>query len=275
MFRADLHCHSTCSDGTLSPEELLKLAQERGLSGLSITDHDTIDAYKTAIPAAKALGIRLGTGVELSCEHLETSVHILGYDYSLTTPSIKALCARHQRRRTERNRLILANLKKHKMPIEEEELQKFGQERTIGRPHIAQLMIEKGYVKTVKEAFNRYLGEGKSCYAQGAVFTALEAIEVLHQAGGKAFLAHPQLLPKTAPLKEILQLPFDGLECYYSLFGKETSQKWLEIAEKKKWLVSGGSDFHGGAKPDVVLGCSFVDQETFEKIFSHDLSRSD
>lgn len=274
MFRADLHCHSTSSDGALSPEELLRLAKERGLSGLSITDHDTVDAYKTAIPAAKSLGVGLGSGVEFSCEHLKMSIHILGYDYSLEAPSIKELCARHKERRTERNRLILANLKKYKMPLEEEELKKFGKERTIGRPHIAQLMIEKGYVKTVKEAFNLYLGEGQSCYAQGAIFTALETIEILHQAGGKAFLAHPQLLAKTAPLKKILELPFDGLECYYSLFGKETSQKWLKIAEEKKWLVSGGSDFHGSMKPSILLGCSFVDRESFEKIFSHDLSKN-
>lgn len=270
-FRADLHCHSTCSDGTLTPAEILTLAKQRELSGLSITDHDTIAAYETAIPAAKKLGIRLGTGVEFSCEHMGTSVHILGYDYLLSAPSIKALCARHQKRRTERNRAILVNLKQHRMPIEEEELKKFGENRTIGRPHIAQLLVEKGYVSSIKDAFNRYLAEGKSCYAKGEIFTAVEAIDVIHQAEGKAFIAHPQLLPKKIPIKELLALPFDGLECYYSLFAKETAQKWLELAKTKKLLISGGSDFHGGVKPDVALGCSFVDQETFDRIFSHEL----
>lgn len=270
-FRADLHCHSTCSDGTLSPVELIALAKERGLSGLSITDHDTVAAYTTAIPAAKAAGIRLGTGVEFSCEHQGISVHILGYDYLLDASSIKELCARHKKRRTERNRAILANLKQHRMPIDEEELKKFGEERTIGRPHIAQLMIEKGYVSSLKDAFNRYLGEGKLCYAKGEVFTALEAITSLHQAEGKAFVAHPQLLPKKSSLKEILALPFDGIECYYSLFAKETAQKWLDIAKTKKWLISGGSDFHGAVKPNIALGCSFVDQETFDRIFAHEL----
>lgn len=270
-FKADLHCHSTCSDGTLSPAELVTLAKERGLMGLSITDHDSIAAYETAALEAKKQGIRLGTGVELSCEQFGTSIHILGYDFLLNAPSIIALCAKHQKRRAERNRSILANLKDHRMPIEESELKRFGDDRTIGRPHIAQIMVEKGYVSSLKDAFNRYLGEGKLCYAKGEVFTVTEAIEVLHAAKGKAFIAHPHLLPRSAPIKEILSLPFDGLECYYSLFARQRANKWLEHAKTKKWLISGGSDFHGSVKPHVMLGCSFVDQETFEKIFSRAL----
>lgn len=270
MFKADLHCHSTCSDGTLSPIELLTLAKEEGLSALSITDHDTISAYETATTAAQRLNIRLGTGVEFSSDHSGTSIHVLGYGYLLDAEPIKTLCLKHQKRRTSRNLAILANLKKHEIFIEEKELEQCGRGRTIGRPHIAELMIKKGYVSTVKQAFNRYLADNKRCYVKGEVFTTQETIDVIHQSGGKAFIAHPHLLPKHAPLKELLKLPFDGIECYYAFFKRESVEEWLKIAKAKKWLVSGGSDFHGSIKPGIPLGCSFVDQECFEKIFKHD-----
>jgi predicted metal-dependent phosphoesterase TrpH len=270
-FKADLHCHSTCSDGTLTPVELVNLAHSLGLSGLSITDHDTIEAYKTAIPEAKRLGIRLGTGVELSCEFQGISVHVLGYDFSLENWEIQELCTRHHKRRTDRNRAILEKLKHYKMPVEEKELlEKAGTtHRTLGRPHIAALMVEKGYVSDIRAAFNLYLAEGKRCYVQGEPFQVSEAIEILHQAGGKAFLAHPQLLPKNFSLKAIFQLPFDGLECYYSRFQRDVAEHWVKIAAERKLLISGGSDFHGSVKPEVVLGCSFVNETVFNAIFSH------
>jgi 3',5'-nucleoside bisphosphate phosphatase len=265
-YFADLHCHTTCSDGSSSPLELIQLAKHRGLKGLSITDHDTIDAYQTAIPAAKAAGLLLGTGVEFSCQFQGISLHLLGYDFDLKNPGIHQLCQRHKKRRESRNRAILAKLDEAGMPIDYEELLVYG--NTIGRPHIAQLMVEKGYVKNLREAFNHYIGEGKKCYSAGEPFTVEEAIDVLHQAGGKAFVAHPQLLPEEFPLEDLLKLSFDGLECYYSrLFIKS----WVEIAQERGWLMSGGSDFHGSIKPETELGCCGVDQETFNKIFQRPL----
>src|SRR5579872_804712 len=191
MFRADLHCHTTCSDGSYSPVALVELACTSGLAGLAITDHDTADAYPEAVPAAKERGILLGTGIEFSSIYLDKSVHILGYDYVLGHPAIAQFCSNHQKRRVERNRIILDKLRRLRMPIDEQELSKQG---TIGRPHIAQLMVNKGYVGSVKEAFNLFIGDGKCCYDQGMGFSATETIEVIHAAGGKAFLAHPHLL---------------------------------------------------------------------------------
>lgn len=263
---ADLHLHTTCSDGSTSPTELIQLAQQKGLKGLSITDHDSIDAYEPAIPAAKKAGLHLGTGVEFSCEFQGHSLHLLGYDFDLENDGIRQLCGRHQKRREDRNRAILTKLEEAGMPIEPKELLRRATGKTIGRPHIAQVMVDKRFVKNLKEAFNLYLGEGKSCYAAGEPFTVEEAIEVIHQAGGKAFLAHPQLLPVDFPAEELLNLPFDGLECYYCRIFKKS---WMEIALAKGWLVSGGSDFHGSVKPENELGCSGVDEETFNKIFQH------
>lgn len=270
MFRADLHCHSTFSDGTLTPIELLDLAKKQELSGLSITDHDTFDAYAVAVPAAKERGILLGTGIEFSCTHKAMSVHILGYDYLLDHAEIREFCQKHKKRRVERNRQILANLAKIGFLIREEELDKFGEkEKTVGRPHIAQLMVEKGYVPSIKDAFQSFLGEGKKCYAPGESFSVTDTIALIHRAKGKAFLAHPHMLEGAKRIRDLLSLPFDGIECHYAKFPPEKEKKWLDLAKEKKLLISGGSDYHGAMKDYITLGCSWVNEETFHRIFQN------
>ncbi len=269
-FRADLHCHSNCSDGTLTPVQLIRLAKQVGLSGLSITDHDTVDAYETALPEAKKLGVLLGTGVEFSSVFKHLSVHILAYDFSLTSPALSAFCAKHRDRRSERNKRILAKLSARKMPIPYEELTRnFPESKTIGRPHIAKLMVEKGYVKTIKEAFTGYIGDGKSCFDEGESFSSDDTIKLIHAAGGKAFLAHPHLLHNAKAMRELLELPFDGIECHYAKFTPDIEKKWVKTAQSKGLLISGGSDFHGEDKHYLPLGSSWVDEESFHKIFQN------
>ena len=253
----------------MTPEELLQHAKEIGLSGLSITDHDTIDAYAQAIPAAKKLGLLIGTGVEFSSTFRKESIHVLGYNFDLSSPAIRALCSRHAKRRTERNKAILEKLAQKRMPISEEELAAMGT-HSLGRLHIAQLMVKKGYAASIKDAFNNFIGDGKSCYVAGDSISTEETLEVLHQAGGKAFIAHPHLIDRGRVVKELLKLPFDGIECHYARFSADQEAKWIAIAKEKNWLISGGSDFHGTVKDYIPLGCSWVDEETFYKIFPHD-----
>ncbi len=266
MF-ADIHTHSTASDGSLSPSALVNLAKEKGLSGLSITDHDTTLAYQEAIPAAKKIGLKLGVGIEFSCVFEENDVHLLGYDFDLHSSGIAALCHRHQNRRAHRNAQIIEKLRDHNIDIALDEIE--GAEGSIGRPHIAELMLKKGYVGSIKEAFNRYLGEGKSCYARGDVLTVDETIETLHQAHGKAFIAHPQLLSHGFPIHKLIEMPFDGIECWYGNLSSKSAEKWERIAREKNWLMSGGSDFHGSIKPDIALGSQGVTEEIFNQIFEH------
>lgn len=268
MFRADLHCHTTFSDGTMTPQELLCLAKDIGLSGISITDHDTVEAYSQAPAIAKQLGLYLGSGVEFSCVFQKMSIHVLGYDFDLESPAIANLCAKHQLRRTQRNKTMLENLSRLGMPILEEELLSMG-ERSVGRPHIAQLMIKKGYVSSIKDAFNRYIGDGKPCYDAGVGISVEETIETIHQARGKAFIAHPHLLEHAHKIKELLKCPFDGIECHYAKFPPEQEKRWIQIAKEKNWLISGGSDFHGSVKDYIQLGSSWVDEETFHRVFQH------
>ena len=268
MFRADLHCHTTLSDGTMTPLELLLLAKEIGLSGISITDHDTIDAYIQAPAIAKELGLFLGSGVEFSCIFRTMSVHILGYDFDLNSPEIQHLCTRHQQRRSLRNKKILEKLSRLGMLIFEEELMKVG-EKTVGRPHIAQLMVQKGYVGSIREAFNRFIGDGKPCFDAGEGISVEETISIIHQGGGKAFIAHPHLLKHANRIKELFKLPFDGIECHYAKFPAEQEARWIQISKERGWLMSGGSDFHGSVKDYIQLGCSWVDETCFRKIFQH------
>lgn len=270
-FRADLHCHSIYSDGSLSPSELLLLAKKNELSGLAITDHDSVEAYPTAFSTAQEIGIELISGVEFSAVHHEVSVHILGYSFCVQHPIIADFCQRHKQRREERNKTILENLAAHKMPISNEELTACLSNHltTIGRPHIALAMVKKGYVETILDAFKNYLGEGKCCYARGALFTVEETLHVIHEAKGLAIIAHPQLIKDSRTIIQLLSMNFDGLEGYYGMLFPNQEERWIKIAKKKNWLITGGSDFHGAVKPSIPLGCSWVGEETFRHLQRH------
>lgn len=268
-FRADLHCHSSFSDGSLNPKSLVNLALKEGLQGLCITDHDTLDAYQEAIPYAKEKGLILGTGVELSCDHKKKSVHILAYDFSLQNEALIQYCKRQQSKRIARNRQILEKLTRLQIIIKEEELMESHRDvSTLGRPHIAAIMLQKGYVQSIQEAFDRYIGDQKCCFVLGESFPVAEALRIIHEAGGKAFLAHPHLFASSAFIRELLQMGFDGIECFYGRFSYLQEKQWLKLAEEFKLLVSGGSDFHGDVKPKILLGCSFVDRARFDAIFT-------
>jgi 3',5'-nucleoside bisphosphate phosphatase len=268
-FRADLHCHSTKSDGALTPKELIDLALEIGLSALSITDHDTIDAYEEAIPYAKKKGLLLGVGVELSCEYKKKSTHVLAYDFSLEDTGFISYCDRLRKKRTGRNKEILERLRRLRIIIDEEELiSEYPGVKALGRPHIAALMVKKEYVRSTQEAFRSYIGDQRCCFVAGEPFPVEEALSVIHAAGGKAFLAHPHLYSNRAIAEEILSLGFDGLECYYGRSLHYKGMQWLKVAEEKGLLVSGGSDFHFPANEKAPLGSSYVNEELFSMIFN-------
>ncbi len=267
--RFDLHCHSIFSDGSDTPQELLQLAVKRGLAGLSITDHDTTEAYVPALfDSAKKLGLRLLCGVEISTEYYAVNIHVLGYGFDLESPDLKKALSSIRESRRRRNLQILEKLAKKGMPIDPLELYPESQTvRIKGRPHIAALMIAKGYVSTMQEAFAGYLDDNASCYVTGMKYSTQLAIEVLHKAGGKAILAHPGQIRKQEIVKNLLKMPFDGLEGYYSVLPPARERKWQRIARLKNWIIAGGSDYHGAVRPFVQLGCSYVSEEVFNAFF--------
>lgn len=266
-FRADIHCHSNCSDGSDSPLELLEKAMDADLQGLSITDHDTVAAYTSEfLIEAQKRGIAILSGVEISSEFDGLSIHILGYGYDLMDGGFQDFLQQIQMKRRERNRAILRLLAARNMPISEDELQEFARLKTVGRPHIAQLMVAKGYIGKEGEAFEKYLREGGLCYASGIRFHPKEVIQAIKKAKGKAVLAHPHFIKKGTFLRKLLGLPFDGIECYYSKLDKVFERPWLKIAKERSWIATGGSDYHGSCKPHISLGCSWVSEHVFNKL---------
>lgn len=258
-FRADLHMHSTCSDGTDSPRELVAKAIAAGLSAISITDHDTCAAY-----AEDLRGIELVTGIELSCELRNVPIHMLGYcfDVAKMAPFIEEI----QARRLERNRAILAKLAKCSIAISEEELGATTALQSIGRPHIAAILVKRGLVSSIREAFDVYLREGGKCFAPGFRYTPAEIVDQIHSCGGKAILAHPHFIKKGAVVKELFKLPIQGIECYYGNLPDNQVRPWLAIARERKWLMTGGSDYHGAIKPHISLGASWVGEADFNAL---------
>lgn len=263
-MKADCHCHTIFSDGVLTPVAILDLAKEKNLFGLSITDHDTIGAYPEAIPYAQQLGIELISGIEISAEHLKSSVHVLGYAFDLNNAKLNAFCQQQQLDRTARNQTILEKLDKIKLFVSMEELKIRFPQSTIGRPHIAQMLVEKGYVKSAKKAFERYLGNKGRCYVRGVQVSVEKAIELIRHAGGFAVLAHPHAVTPQRNLPSLLELSFDGIEAYYGHAHIDKVTPLLEMARKKSIFVTGGSDYHGGIKSFHSLGCAFTPLETFE-----------
>lgn len=270
-FRADLHSHTYFSDGSSSPEALLRLAKDSNLQGLSITDHDNVEAYEEALPIAKELDIKLLPGIELSAYHGKHSIHILGYGFDLKNEALLSTCHELAEARTAGNRLVLDKLKRHGFNISEEELTQTFTHRTLGRPHIAQLMVQKGYVPNVKAAFSDYLGDKAPC-ARGAlkVLSVADTISLIHQAGGLAVLAHPYHLKHKKLIHTLLNLDckFDGIETFYGLMPPHLEKPVVEFALFHKLIMTGGSDFHGDMTPHLRLGCSFTPEETFNKFYS-------
>lgn len=267
LFRADLHCHSNYSDGSSTPAELIKLAIETKLQGLSITDHDTVDAYPDALRVAGKNQLLMIPGVEFSTEFQKQSVHILGYSFDYTHPQLLKLCQQHQARRLERNLLILEKLRKEGFIIEPDELLK-NSSSTIGRPHIAKALVDKGYIPDIATAFQNYLGDTKKCYVAGQSPTIEDTLSVIHAAQGFAILAHPHVYHNRSFIRKLLTFPFDGLEAEYANMQPKDNQPWLTLAQENNLLHTGGSDYHGSMKPMIMLGATTVGESLFKKLLA-------
>ena len=273
-FRADLHCHSTYSDGTASPHELIDEAVNIGLSGLAITDHDNTQAFSNVKSYAKEKGILLIPGVELSTMHEDVNIHILGYGYDPEHPRLKNFCEGRSAKRKERMFAFSRKLQDFGIAITEEDIslemeKKVNSGKAWGRAHIAQMMFERGYVKNIKEAFEKYIGDKGPCYVDAKYPSVEEGIAIIRESGGLAVWAHPHFLKKEYLVREILGNDFDGLECYYGRLPRYQEEKWLLIAKQRKFLATGGSDYHGSIKPYIFLGASWVGESTFQSIYQH------
>lgn len=255
----DLHVHSTESDGTLTPEDLVAEAKKAGLAAFALTDHDTCQGVCKAMPLAASAGIELIPGIELSTNYHGKEVHIVGLYIDIENEQLLKKTAEYQKCRSERNALMVEALQKEGLSITMEELVAENPDCVITRANIARFLYEHGQIKSVREAFDRYIGDHCKCYVGRLKVASTDAVCLIKEAGGTAILAHPLLygLSNTNLQKMIDELKpagLDGLEAIYSTYTTGEEQQMKRLARENGLLISGGSDFHGSNKPDIALG---------------------
>ncbi len=257
--RLDLHLHTTHSDGSCSTREVLTRAHQAGVTALAITDHD----ITAAIPEARAMGAELGIeivpGVEISSTFMETELHILGYFFDWQDPILTDRLAHLRATRHARNPQIVRKLNELGFDLTYEEVQRLAGTESVGRPHIARLMLQKGYITSAKEAFERYLGHGKPAYVARALPDPATAIQWIREAKGVPVLAHPHWAPVSGQqlvqlCQELKQAGLGGIEAHYSTHTAKQTGEYLALARQLDLLPTGGSDFHGATKPDIDVG---------------------
>ena len=267
---SDLHTHTIFSDGSYSPEELVAMAKSIGLVYFAITDHDTVDGvkylYENGIYPDR--GIKIIPGVEFSANKSEHDIHIVGYNIDIYNGALSDMINEISEARWTRFSEMIKNLQDNNYNIREADvLQVAGTSRSIGRFHIARALVKKGEFKTVREAFEKMLGKDKPAYAPRYFPEVEEIVDVIHQAGGQAVLAHPKLVEDDS-LVESICTKVDGLEVFYPNHQPQDIQRYLSFAEKFNLLIVGGSDFHGSASRFVNgLGEFTVADEIAKKIY--------
>jgi predicted metal-dependent phosphoesterase TrpH len=277
----DLHLHSTASDGTFTPSEIIKKAQCLNLRAIAITDHDTIDGSIEALGLGIPPSIKFLTGVEISASPPAAitclgSFHILGYAIRLDDRELITTLAVLQKSRKNRNPGIIRRLNDLGFTFSLQDVKADAGEGQLGRPHIARFMVKKGYVNSIDEAFDRYLAQGKPAYQKKYRIDCQRAIDVINGSGGLPVLAHPYLLDlrRDGDLEKLIIILKDmglkGIEVYYPGHPSEETACYIELAKKHDLLMTGGTDFHGSLTPDIQMGTGsgefFVPYTLYEKI---------
>ena len=269
MEGIDLHIHSTASDGTLSPAEILKLAQKLKLKAIAITDHDTIDGYLAARKFAKKYGIEVIPGVEISSYYKGYDIHILAYFIDIHNKKLNNMLRFVQEGRTKRVRQILEKLKKFDIFLTMKQVYKFaGNKNVIARPHLANAMFKNGFTESYEEAYYKYIGNDCPAYVCKPTYTPGNIFQIVKEAGGLSVLAHPGVIKNDFLIPELVELGLDGLEVFYPLHTIYQKNIYLELAHRYNLLITGGSDFHGNNKKNNELGRVTLKEEYFDKLKS-------
>ena len=277
----DLHIHSTASDGSLTPFEILQLAQKLDLGAIAITDHDSLEGSKEALRAGIPTSLKFLSGVEISAAYPQFfsrsgSFHLLGYAIRLDDRALNQSLDKLRQARKNRNPEILKRLNKLGYPLTLTEVRTVAGEGQLGRPHIAQAMVKKGYATSVNDAFDNFLGTDQPAYVNKYRIECIEAVQAITAAGGIPVLAHPGLLgiDDEKALKQLIgnlkDIGIRGIEVYYPEHTAQQMETYAEFARHFDLLVTGGTDFHGKMMPDIKLGTGkgdlYVPYELYEKL---------
>ena len=280
----DLHIHSTASDGTLTPAEILSLALKKGLGAISITDHDAVEGSRQLLKAGAAEQIGFLTGVEISASPPKTcasqgSIHILGYGFDIDHPVLNETLRKLRDARQNRNPKIVAKLNELGIAASLEDIAKLAGDCQLARPHIAKFLVHSNVVGSMDEAFDKYLAKGRPAYVEKFRISCQEAIRLIVEAGGLPVLAHPYLVETAAGadiedlVAELIASGLRGIEVYYPEHPPELVETYARLAEKYGLAVTGGTDFHGDIKPQIQIGTGYGDFSVSMQVY-RDLARA-
>ncbi len=271
MSKIDLHVHSTASDGKLNPADIIRKSAERGLTIIALADHDTVDGIAPALAAAKVFPqLKIIPCVEISTDVPKGEVHVLGYFVDYTDPKLKTTLERMRHSRRERACGMVNKLGKLGIHIEWQRVQEIAGSGSIGRPHIAQAMLEKGYIVSIKEAFTKYISRDGPAYVEREKMTPQEAVELLLRTNGLPVLAHPLTIndPETMIIK-LKAAGLIGIEAYYYGYTAEEVSQLVSLANRYNLITTGGSDYHGpNTSTEAVLGGADVPIESAEQLIT-------
>mgnify|MGYP001765009595 FL=1 len=271
MSRIDLHLHTTHSDGSFSTRDVMAFAKQAGVTALAITDHDIVEGIAEATAIGAELGIEVVPGVEISSRLGESELHILGYFLNWTDPLLAQRLGTLRDSRHQRNPRIVQRLNELGIPITYEEVRALAGTESVGRPHIARLLMEKKFVTSAKEAFDRYLANGRPAFVDRELPEPAEAVRWIREAGGVPVLAHPTWVRTSADglqtlVRDLKAAGLGGIEVHYSTHTPSQTTEYLELAKQCDLLVTGGSDFHGVTKPDIEVGIGRGQLKVSEKL---------
>jgi predicted metal-dependent phosphoesterase TrpH len=265
MF-ADLHLHTNFSDGTYTPEELVSQAAKNHLAAIALTDHDTVEGCQRAGDACKALEIEFISGAELTAEQDDNEIHIVGYFLDTKNEKLLAEIAKFQSVRQNRIQEMVSRLNALNVPLKMEDVLALANCRSPGRPHVARALVKAGLCGSLDEAFERFLKKNRPAWVPKAKISAEVAIELIHQAGGLAVMAHPGLNRTDEVIPDLVKAGMDGIECFHTKHSTAVSEHYLEIADKYHLLVTGGSDCHGMSKGKPLIGTVKLPYQHVEKL---------
>lgn len=271
--RADLHIHTHFSDGTFQPQEVVEKAKDVGLAAIAITDHDSVDGIPLAQEAGRKLTVEIIPAVELTAEEKDIEIHILGYFIDYENVIFGEFLKKLKDERIERALKMISKLQNLGVDINIEDILKTAGPGAIGRLHFANCLKEKGYIKNIYDAFNKYIGEGKPAYVKRKRLLPQEAIKVIERLGGVSVIAHPHSIKNERILEDLIKMGIEGLEVYHSDHSKRTSEYFLKLARNYGLIVTGGSDCHGLRKEKELMGTISVPYDVVEELRRKSLAK--
>lgn len=261
----DLHLHTTASDGSLNPRRLVELAATLGITVIAVSDHDTVNGIDEALATGKSLGVEVIPAIELSSKYNSRDVHILGFFIGYKNEQLLASLKHLRDARFERAKKIINCLQGLGLDISMDEIKTAAGPTSVGRPHIARILLAKGYVSSFGDAFTKYLKNGAPCYFEKFVYSTKEAISLIHKSGGIAVFAHPGLAKLDEHIPELVEMGLDGIEAYHSEHTPEMTERYKAIAKDYGLIITGGSDCHGeSSSRGLRMGTVYVPDEVAE-----------